>query len=113
MRIIGSIATALMILGLAAFSVVSGQKLNGGSPLATAFNPTAAPAPPAARRHLVNPVSQIAQIGADTAPMANAPANVAPVRLVQATETPSVSSGSALNASAQPKTSPQASSIPM
>ena len=41
MRIIGSIATALMILGLAAFSVVSGQKLNGGSPSATAFNPTA------------------------------------------------------------------------
>ena len=86
MRIIGSIVTALMILGLAAFSVVTGQQLNGGSPPAMAFNPNAAPAPTAARRHPVNPVSQVAQIGAETAPMANAPANAAPVRLARATQ---------------------------
>jgi hypothetical protein len=110
MRIIGSIVTALMILGLAAFSVVTGQQLNGGSPPAMAFNPTTAPA---ARRHPVNPVSQVAQIGVDTAPVANAPANTAPVRLAQATETPGASSGSAPNASAQPKPTLAASSIPL
>ena len=80
MRIIGSIATALMILGLAAFSVVSGQKLNGGSPSATAFNPTA--------------WCKHRDYHANARP---------PWR-------PSVSSGSALNASAQPKPAPAASS---
>ena len=131
MRLVISIIAALMILGLAAFGVVSAQKMSTTPSQATAAsNSTAAPAPQAApaaaRRHPVNPVSQIAQTVGEPAPapavapmrMAEAPQataaaapNAAPVRMAQAT-TPAASSGSAPNAAAQPKPAPAASSIP-
>jgi peptidoglycan/xylan/chitin deacetylase (PgdA/CDA1 family) len=131
MRLAISIIAALMILGLAAFGVVSAQKMSTTPSQATAASDsTAAPAPQAApaaaRRHPVNPVSQIAQTVGEPAPaptvapmrMAEAPQataaaapNAAPMRMAQAT-TPAASSGSPPNAAAQPKPAPAASSIP-
>ena len=65
MRFVISIVAALMILGLAAFGVVSAQKMSTAPSQATASDSAAAPAPQAApaaaRRHPVNPVSQLAQ----------------------------------------------------
>ena len=77
MRLVISIVTALMILGLAAFSIVSAQKMSTASSQATAAsNSTADPAPQAApataRRHPVNPVSQIAQLAGEPAPAPSA-----------------------------------------
>jgi peptidoglycan/xylan/chitin deacetylase (PgdA/CDA1 family) len=120
-----------MILGLAAFSIVSAQKMSTASSQATAASDsTADPAPQAApataRRHPVNPVSQIAQLAGEPAPApsaapmqvaeatpatAPAAANAAPTRVAQAT-TPPAPSGSAPNAAAQPKPASAASSIP-
>src|SRR6202040_2360835 len=85
-RFVVSIVAALMILGLAAFGVVSAQKKMSPAPsqATAASDSTAAPAPQAApaaaRRHPVNPVSQIAQtVGEPTL----APA-VAPIRMAEA-----------------------------
>ena len=82
MRFVISIVAALMILGLAAFGVVSAQKMSTAPSQATASDSAAAPAPQAApaaaRRHPVNPVSQVAQAGPETAPAASAPAASAP-----------------------------------
>jgi peptidoglycan/xylan/chitin deacetylase (PgdA/CDA1 family) len=128
MRLVISIVAALMVLGFAAFGVVSAQKTSATSSQATAAaDSTAAPAPlaapAAARRHPVNPVSQIAQIASEPASaLAAAPMQVAeatqattpaaaPARVAQAT-TPAAPSGSAPNAAAQPKPAPVASSIP-
>ena len=118
MRLVISIIAALMILGLAAFGIVSGQKMSTSRSQATASDPPAPQAAPtAARRHPVNPVSQIAQTVGQPAPApaavpaqvaeatpATAPAapNAAPTRVAQAT-TPVAPSGSAPNAAAQPK----------
>src|SRR3974377_189845 len=109
MRLVINIGAALIILGLAAFGIVSAQKMSTASSQATAASDsTADPAPATARRHPVNPVSQIAQLGGDparappAAPMhvaeatpatAPAAANAAPTRVAQAT-TPPASSGS-------------------
>ena len=127
MRFVISIVAALMILGLAAFGIVSAQKMSTTSSQATAAsNSTADPAPATARRHPVNPVSQIAQLAGEPAPApsaapmqvaeatpatAPAAANAAPTRVAQAT-TPPAPSGSAPNAAAQPKPASAASSIP-
>jgi peptidoglycan/xylan/chitin deacetylase (PgdA/CDA1 family) len=116
MRFVISIFAALMILGLAAFGVVSAQKKMSSAPSqATASDPAAASAPQvaptAARRHPVNPVSQVAQSGAEAAPAASAPAAPAPapMRLEQATQTtPAAPSAAA----AQPKPLPSATAIP-
>ena len=130
MRLVISIVAALMILGLAAFGIVSAQKMSASRPQATASDSPATPAPHAAstatRRHPVNPVSQIAQTAGEpalapaaapievaeaTPATASAAPNAAPTRVAQAT-TPAAPSGSAPNAAAQPKSAPAASSIP-
>jgi hypothetical protein len=91
MRIVISIAALLMMLGLAAFGIISAEKVSAGSQTtasvssATAGSQTASTA---SRRFPVNPVSQLAQNSA-----ANAP-SLAP------------------NVSAQPKPAPAASAIP-
>ena len=91
MRFVISIVAALMIVGLAAFGVVSAQKMSTAPSQTTASDSSATlasqPAPAAARRHPVNPVSQVAQVaqsGAETAPAASAPAAPAPMRVAQA-----------------------------
>ena len=114
MRFVISIIAALMILGLAAFGIVSAQKMSTAPSQATAASDSpAAPAPQAApvtaRRHPVNPVSQVAQVTQTDA--VNAPAPTAPIRVAQAT-TPAAPSGSAPNASAQAKPAPAAPAIP-
>ena len=110
MRFLISIVAALMILGLAAFGVVSAQKM-----LAAPFSATASDSPPATvqtapRRHPVNPVSQLAQTGAESA----AAAGAAPMQVAQATHgtAPAAANGSPANASAQPKPAPAANAIP-
>jgi peptidoglycan/xylan/chitin deacetylase (PgdA/CDA1 family) len=119
MRFVISIVAALMILGLAAFGVVSAQKMSSAPSQATASDSAAASAsqaaPTAARRHPVNPVSQVAQSGAEAAPSASTPAASAPaapapapMRLAQATTTPAAPSA----ATAQPKPAPLATAIP-
>ncbi len=87
MRFAISIIAALMILGLAAFGVVSAQKMSAPPSQTTAANSAAAAAPQAAaapaRRHPpVNPVSQIAQTASEPVP---APA-AAPIRMAEATQ---------------------------
>src|SRR6516162_7254793 len=89
-----------MILGLAAFGVVSTQKTSA-SPSQTAAAP--------ARRHPVNSVSQIAQPTGEPASAPGAAPNSAPVRLAQSTNP---STPAAPGASAQPKPAPTATSIP-
>ena len=131
MRFVISIVAALMVLGLAAFGVVSAQKMSATPSPATAVAsaPQAAPAP--VRRHPVNPVSQIAQTAGESAPapaatpmrmaeatQATPPAppaapNPAPTRVAQAsTPTPPAAQSAAPNAAAQPKPAPAATSIP-
>jgi len=121
MRFVISIVAALMILGLAAFGVVSAQKMSTAPSQATASDSAAAPAPqaaPAAARHhpAVNPVSQVAQTSVETAPAAGAPAPAAsapaapaPMRVAQATQTTPAASSAA---SAPPKPAPSATAIP-
>ena len=69
MRFVISIVAALMIIGLAAFGIVSVQKMSTARSQATASDSPATPtlqaAPTAARRHPVNPVSQVAETGAE------------------------------------------------
>ena len=123
MRFVISIVAALMILGLAAFGVVSAQKMSTAPSQATVSNSAAAPAPQAApaaaRRHPVNPVSQVAQAGPETPPAASAPAArlrrpsapaaAAPMRVAQATQTTPAAPSAA---SAPPKPAPSATAIP-
>jgi peptidoglycan/xylan/chitin deacetylase (PgdA/CDA1 family) len=127
MRFVISIVAALMILGLAAFGIVSAQKMSASrSQAAASDSPAPQAAPAATRRHPVNPVNQIAQTAGEPAPApaaapievaeatpATAPAapNAAPTPVTQAT-TPVAPSSSAPNAAAQPKPAPAASSIP-
>jgi peptidoglycan/xylan/chitin deacetylase (PgdA/CDA1 family) len=125
MRFVISIIAALMILGLAAFGVVSAQKMSAAQSQATASDspaaPASPPAPAAARRHPVNPVSQVAQVaqpGAESAPAegaqpASAPAAPAPMRVAQATQaTPLAANAAAPGAAAQAKPAPAAPAIP-
>jgi peptidoglycan/xylan/chitin deacetylase (PgdA/CDA1 family) len=113
MRFVISIVAALVILGLAAFGVVLAQRMSAAPSQAVASDsaPVAAPqpAPVAARRHPVNPVSQIAQTATDSAPVASAE----PIRLAQATQTTPAAapSSTAPNAAPQPKPS-NATAIP-
>ena len=119
MRFVISIVAALMILGLAAFGVVSAQKMSTAPSQATASDSAAAPAPqaaPAAARHhpAVNPVSQVAQTSVETTPAAStpaasAPAAPAPMRVAQATQTTPAAPSAA---SAPPKPAPSATAIP-
>jgi hypothetical protein len=133
MRFAISIVAALMILGLAAFGVVWAQKMSTAPSEATASDSAAAPAPQAApaaaRRHPVNPVSQVAQAGPETppaasappasapaasapaasVPAASAPAAPAPMRVAQATQTTPAAPSAA---SAPPKPAPSATAIP-
>jgi peptidoglycan/xylan/chitin deacetylase (PgdA/CDA1 family) len=123
MRFAISIVAALMILGLAAFGVVSAQKMSTAPSQATVSDSAAAPAPQAApaaaRRHPVNPVSQVAQAGPETppaasapaasVPVASAPAAAAPMRVAQATQTTPAAPSAA---SAPPKPAPSATAIP-
>jgi peptidoglycan/xylan/chitin deacetylase (PgdA/CDA1 family) len=123
-----SIIAALTILGLAALGIVSAQKKSASPSQTTAADSAAAAAPQAgaapARRHSVNPVSQIALIAGDPAPapaaapkrmaettQATAPAapNPAPARRAQSTN-PSTPDTPAT--SAPPKPAPAAISIP-
>ena len=67
MRFLISIVAALMILGLAAFGVVSAQKMLAAPSSATASDSPPATVQTAPRRHPVNPVSQLAQTGAESA----------------------------------------------
>jgi peptidoglycan/xylan/chitin deacetylase (PgdA/CDA1 family) len=133
MRFAISIVAALIILGLAAFGVVSAQKMSTTPSQATAATDSAAAAaaPAPARRHPpVNPVSQIAQTASE--PAAAAPA-AAPMRMAEATQAtapaaptpaparvaqtttptpPAAAGGSTPGASAPPKPAPAATSIP-
>ena len=69
MRIVISIAALLMMLALAAFGIISAEKVSAGSQTtasvssATAGSQTASTA---FRRYPVNPVSQLAQNSAQT-----------------------------------------------
>jgi len=109
-----------MILGLAAFGIVSAQKMSTAPSQAIASDPSATPAsqsaPAAARRHPVNPVSQVAQVaqpGAETAPAAGASAAPAPIRIAQATQTtPAGPNATAPSATAAAKPAPAAPAIP-
>jgi peptidoglycan/xylan/chitin deacetylase (PgdA/CDA1 family) len=121
MRFVISIVAALMILGLAAFGVVSAQKMSTSPSQATASDspavPAPQPAPAAARRHPVNPVSQVAQQAAptvtETAPAAATapPAAAAPMRLAQATQGTAPAAPAAA-AQAKPAPAPAAPAIP-
>ena len=117
MRFVITIVAVLMILGLAAFGVVSAQKMSAVPSQATASDSPAAsasqPAPAAARRHPVNPVSQVAQVaqpGTETAPAASAPAAPAQMRVAQAAQGTAPAAPSA--AAAQSKPAPPATAIP-
>ena len=113
MRFVISIVAALMIMGLAAFGIVSVQKMSTARSQATASDSPATPpqaAPTAARRHPVNPVSQVAETGAEAAPAASAPTAPAPMPVAQATQTTPVATPSA--AAPQPKPAPSATAIP-
>jgi peptidoglycan/xylan/chitin deacetylase (PgdA/CDA1 family) len=116
MRFVISIVAALVILGLAAFGVVSAQKMSAATPKVTAASDSAAApapqaAPVAARRHPVNPVSEVAQTATDSAPIAAQE----PIRLAQASPAPAAAapSGTTPAAASQPKPKPSsATAIP-
>jgi peptidoglycan/xylan/chitin deacetylase (PgdA/CDA1 family) len=115
MRFIISIVAVLMIVGLAAFGVVSAQKMATAPSQATASDPPAAaasqPVSAAAGRHLVNPVSQVAQASGDTAAAAIAPAAAASIRVTQATQTAPAGAPNAASAP-QAKPAPAPPAIP-
>jgi peptidoglycan/xylan/chitin deacetylase (PgdA/CDA1 family) len=114
MRFVISIVAALMIMGLAAFGIVSVQKMSTARSQATASDSPATPAPQAAptaaRRHPVNPVSQVAETGAEAAPAASAPTAPAPMPVAQVTQTTLAATPSA--AAPQPQPAPSATAIP-
>ena len=114
MRFVISIVAALMIMGLAAFGIVSVQKMSTARSQATASDPPATPAPraapTAARRQPVNPVSRVAETDAEAAPAASAPTAPAPMPVAQATQTTPAVTPSA--AAPQPQPAPSATAIP-
>jgi peptidoglycan/xylan/chitin deacetylase (PgdA/CDA1 family) len=123
MRFVIIIAAALMILGLAAFGVVSAQKMAAVSASPAAPNTrvaSLAPGTPAAPRAPVSqPVSQIAQAGSSEA-SSGAPRVAAesapawPAHMAQTTPAPAAAAPSApaANSAAQNKPAPVASNIP-
>ena len=117
MRFVISIVAALMILGLAAFGVVSAQKMAAAPSQATVSDSPAAPAPQAApaaaRHHPVNPVSQVAQQAPQTGEEPAAAA-AATMRVAQATQGTGAAppNATAPNATAQVKPAPSATAIP-
>ena len=114
MRFAISILAALMILGLAAFGVVSAEKMSAPpSQTATADSAAATPQAAPARRHPVNPVSQIAQTAGEPAPTPTPAA--APVRMAEATQAAAPAAPSqppARVAPATPAAAPAAASPP-
>jgi peptidoglycan/xylan/chitin deacetylase (PgdA/CDA1 family) len=114
MRFAISIVAALMILGLAAFGVVSAQKMSAPpSQTATADSAAATPQAAPARRHPVNPVSQIAQTAGEPVPTPTPAA--APVRMAEATQAAAPAAPSqppARVAPATPAAAPAAASPP-
>jgi peptidoglycan/xylan/chitin deacetylase (PgdA/CDA1 family) len=114
MRFVISIVAVLMILGLAAFGVVSAQKMSAAPSQATASDSPVAsvsqPASAVARRQPVNPVSEVAQTSGKTVAAASAPVAAAPIRVAQATQT--TPAGVPNAASAQAKPAPAAAAIP-
>ena len=116
MRSVISIVAALMILGLAAFGVVSAQKMSTAPSQATAASDsTAAPAPQAAaaaaRRHPVNPVSQVAQSGAEAAPAASAPAASSPAASAPAASAPAAPAPAPMRVAQATQATPAAPSV--
>jgi peptidoglycan/xylan/chitin deacetylase (PgdA/CDA1 family) len=122
MRIVLIIVAALVILGLAAFGVVSAQKM-AAIPASPASPTTRAAAPPR------TPVSQIAQAGTTAAPsaalVAANPVATPPTRVAQTTPAPApatptanssgqggVQAGNPPAANAQAKPTPTATTIP-
>ena len=100
MRFVITIVAVLMILGLAAFGVVSAQKMSAAPSQATASDSSVASV-----SQPVNPVSQGKTVAAASAPVA-----ATPVRVAQATQT---TPGGAPNAaSVQAKPAPAAPAIP-
>jgi peptidoglycan/xylan/chitin deacetylase (PgdA/CDA1 family) len=124
MRFVVIIVAALMILGLAAFGVVSAQKMAAvpGSPAApnTRVASLVSGAPAAPRAPVSQPVSQIAQAGSSeassSAPRAAAePAPAWPAAHIAHTtpsQTAAAPSTPAANSSAQSKSAPAATNIP-
>ena len=120
MRFVLIIVAALMILGLAAFGVVSAQKMAAVPASPGAPNTRVASSAPAAPRAPVSePVSQIAQAGvSSSAPRAAAESAPAwPTHMAQTTAqtTPAPAAGGrapAANSSAQSKPAAAASNIP-
>ena len=105
MRFVITIVAVLMILGLAAFGVVSAQKMSAAPSQATASD-----SPVASVSQPVNPVSQVAQTSGKTVAAASAPVAAAPIRVAQATQT--TPAGAPNAASAQAKPAPAAPAIP-
>ena len=118
MRFVLIIVAALMILGLAAFGVVSAQKMAAVPAAPGAPNTRVASSAPAAPRAPVSePVSQIAQAGvSSSAPRTAAESAPAwPARMAQTTAqtTPTPAAAApAANSSAQSKPTAAASNIP-
>jgi peptidoglycan/xylan/chitin deacetylase (PgdA/CDA1 family) len=117
MRFIVIIVSVLMVLGLAAYGLVSAQKTSTAPSQATASDSAAAPAlraePAAARRQPVNPVSQVAQTAAEPAPPASAPATAAPMQVAQASAPNAASAQAKPEASAPNAASAQAKPAPV
>src|SRR6476661_5036681 len=105
MRFVITIVAVLMILGLAAFGVVSAQKMSAAPSQATASDSSVASV-----SQPVNPVSQVAQTSGKTVAAASAPVAAAPIRVAQATQTTPADAPNA--ASAQAKPAPAAPAIP-
>jgi peptidoglycan/xylan/chitin deacetylase (PgdA/CDA1 family) len=116
MRFIVTIVSVSMVLGLAAYGLVSAQKTSMAPSQATASDSVAAPAlraePAAARRQPVNPVSQVAQTAAEPAPPASAPATAAPMQVAQASAPNAASAQAKPEASAPNAASAQAKRAP-
>src|SRR4029077_7069782 len=114
MRFIITIVAVLMVLGLAAFGVVSAQKMSAAPSQATASDspaaPASQPASAAARRHPLNALNQVAQTSGETAAGGSAPAAAAPIRVAQATQT--TPAGAPNAGSVQAKPAPAAPPIP-
>ena len=129
MRFVISIVAALMILGLAAFGIVSAQKMSTTSSQATAASDSTAASSGAAAPHgVIQSIPSAKSLKPPANPLRRPPprrcrwprrrprrhraaANAAPTRVAQAT-TPPAPSGSAPNAAAQPKPASAATSIP-
>src|SRR6476661_4527291 len=105
MRFVITIVAVLMILGLAAFGVVSAQKMSAAPSQATASDSSVASV-----SQPVNPVSQVAQTSGKTVAAASAPVAAAPIRVAQATQTTPADAPNA--ASAQAKPAPATPAIP-